>query len=221
MAPQRPTPFDLVFGPLAAERFPALTSALEAAQAHPRHRDAFLMVREAVQLVHDLRPDEGLGGDVSELAALVHHAWLFWRAGTPTLEISPAEFDSLLRTPPGPVAAEPPPEFYVQLPERRLWAEVVAGTSHEPLDGCFLGRETDGSLTVLAAFGIRSDRPGLSVAEVAGPRPENLTRPDGSAPFAPLMAGGAPAGLASLLGGGELLELGWRAWMLAAEKSRA
>ena len=221
MAPPRPTPFDLVFGSLAAERFPVLTSALEAAHAPPRDRDAFLMVREAVQLVHDLRPDEGLGDDVGELAALVHHAWLFWRAGTPTLEISPAEFESLLRTSPGAAGAAPPPEFYVQFPERRLWAEVVAGTSHEPLDGCFLGREAGGSLTVLAAFGIRPDRPGLSVAEVAGPRPGDLTRPDGSPPFAPAMAGGAPAGLASLVGGAELLELGWRAWTLAAEKSGA
>lgn len=221
MAASRPTPFDLVFGPLAAERFPALASALEAAHAPPRHRDAFLMVREVVQLVHDLRPDDGLGSDVGELAALVHHAFLFWRAGTPTLKLAPAEFDSLLRTVPGASAGEPPPEFYVQFPERRIWAEVVAGTSHEPLDGCFLGSESDGSLTVLAAFGIRSDRPGLSVAEVAGPRPEALTRPDGSPRFAPLMAGGGPAGLASLLGGEELLELGWRAWTLAAEKSRA
>ena len=179
------------------------------------------MVREVVQLVHDLRPDEGLGSDVGELAALVHHAYLFWRAGTPTLELSPAEFESLLRTPDSASAGEPPPEFYVQFPERRIWAEVVAGASHEPLDGCFLGREPDGSLTVLAAFGIRPDRPGLSVAEVSGPRPADLTRPDGSPRFAPLMAGGAPAGLASLLGGDELLELGWRAWTLAAEKSRA
>jgi hypothetical protein len=171
--------------------------------------------------VHDLRPDDGLGSDVGELAALVHHAYLFWRAGTPTLEVPPAEFESLLRGPAGASSGEPPPEFYVQFPERRLWADVGTGASHEPLDGCFLGLEADGSLTVLAAFGIRGDRPGLTVAEVAGPRPGDLARPDGSPPFAPLMAGGAPAGLASLLGGDELLELGWRAWTLAAEKSRA
>ena len=59
------------------------------------------------------------------------------------------------------------------------------------------------------------------MAEVAGPRPTSPARPDGSALFAPVMTGGAPAGLASLTGGEELLELGWRVWAAAAEKSRA
>jgi hypothetical protein len=221
MAAIRPTPFDLVFGSLAEERFPALDSGLAAAHAPARNRDTFLMVREVVQLVHDLRPEEGVGSEVGELAALLHHAFLFWQAGTPTLALSPAEFESVLRAPPGDSPGEPPPEFYIQFPERRIWADVVAGAAHEPVDGCFLGIESDGSVTVLAALGLRPDRPGLSVVEVGGPRPVNLARQDGSPLFAPVMAGGAPAGLASLTGGEELLELGWRVWTVAAEKSRA
>ncbi len=219
MTSTRATPFDLVFGSLAAERFPAIEAALDA--GHARNRDAFLMVREVAQLVHDLRPEDGAGTEVGELAALLHHAYLFWRAGTPTLALSPTEFESILSVPPAPLDDQPPPEFYVQLPERRLWAAVVAGASHEPVDGCFLGMEPNGELTVLAALGIRADRPGLSVAEVAGPRPPSPARPDGSALFAPAMAGGAPAGLASLTGAEELLELGWRLWAAAAEKSHA
>lgn len=222
MASARATPFDLVFGSLAAERFPALRTAIDAAHAEPRDRDAFLMVREVIQLVRELRPDEGMGEEIGQLAALLHHAYLFWAAGTPTLEISAAEFSGLIQDPAAEPAAraEPPPEFYVQLPERRIWAAVVSGAAPEPLDGCFLGASRDGGLTVLAALGLRPDRPGLSVVEVAGPRVTSLARPDGSPLFAPVLEGGRPAGLASITGGEELLELGWRAWILAAEKSR-
>lgn len=222
MESTRPTPFDLVFGPLAEERFPPIRSALEVSHGDPRDRDAFLMVRDVIQLVHDLRPDEGMGEEIGQLAALLHHAYLFWLAGTPTLEITPAELTALLRheaSAPDDAAA-PPPAFYVQFPERRVWAEVVAGTSHEPLDGCFLALAGGDSLRVLATFGLRPDRPGLSVVEVAGTRPSRLARPDGAPLFAPVLEGGAPAGLASITGGEELLELGWRAWALAGARSR-
>ncbi len=39
----RPTPYDLVFAPLADERFPAIRDALELRGSDPRDRDAFLM----------------------------------------------------------------------------------------------------------------------------------------------------------------------------------
>ena len=217
----RPTPFDLVFGPLAAERFPPIRSAFEASRADPRDRDAFLMVREVIQLVHELRPDEGMGEDIGQLAAFLHHAYLFWLAGTPTLDIPAARLATLLRSDTSAVGdGAPPPAFYAQLPERRVWAEVVPGSPHEPMDGCFLVLAPDESLRVLAAFGLRSDRPGLSVVEVAGPRPGTLARADGSPLFAPVLDGGATAGLASITGGEELLELGWRAWSLAGERSQ-
>jgi hypothetical protein len=54
------------------------------------------------------------------------------------------------------------------------------------------------------------DRPGFSVVEVAGSRPSPLMRPDGSPLFSTTLPGGAAAGLYSLVGEEELLELGWR-----------
>jgi hypothetical protein len=48
------------------------------------------------------------------------------------------------------------------------------------------------------------------VVEAAGPRQSNLARPDGSPLFSPVMPGGDAAGLHSIAGGEELLELGWR-----------
>jgi hypothetical protein len=98
----------------------------------------------------------------------------------------------------------------VQLPLRRVWAEVVPGEPPEPLDGCFLHQADASNLRVLGVFGIHPDRPGFSVVEVTGPRPFNLVRRDQSTLFSPVLPGGARAGLFSVIGGEELLELGWR-----------
>lgn len=216
----RPTPFDLVFGDLAPERFPAIQTELEAAGADPRDRDGFLMARAVIQLVRDLLPGEGTGEEIGQLTAFLHHAYLFWLAGTPSLEVSGAELPALLRHPPVDADATPPPEFYAAFPEHRIWVSAIPGAPPEPLDGCFLGREADGALSVLAALGIRPDRPGLSVAEVRGPREAAGARADGTPFFAPAFAGAAAAGLASVTDGSELLELGWRAWLHAAQHSR-
>jgi hypothetical protein len=221
-AAPRPTPFDLVFGALAAGRFPALREALAAAGGDPRDRDAFLLVREAVELLHDLRPDEGLGPAVETLAALVHHAYLFWMDGARVGVVSEEGLETVMterreggQADGGGRVDRPPdrltafPSVYIQLPPLVVWGSPVTGAPPEPLDGWFLGPEPD-RITVLAVFGLHPARPGLTAAEVAGPRPTGLRREDGSPLFAPLLAGGRAAGLHSLAGGEELLELAWR-----------
>jgi hypothetical protein len=211
MQSSRPTPFDLVFQDAAETVFPAVRGALVAAGYDPRDRDAFLMVREVITLIRDLRPDEGLGEGIDQLAALIHHSYLFWDAGRPTIALSPEDLAPLLACEFPHVseqAAQPP--YYAQLPVRRLWAEVVAGQPHEPLDGCFVHRVDSTALRVLGVFGIHPDRPGFTVVEVSGRRPSQLRRQDSSALFSPSLPGGARAGLFSLAGEEELLELGWR-----------
>ena len=75
----RPTPFDLVFRESAQEAFPKIRRSLAEAEYDPRNRDEFLMLREVVTLIRELRPDEGLGEGIDQLAALLHHSYLFWR----------------------------------------------------------------------------------------------------------------------------------------------
>ena len=94
----RPTPFDLVFGRSAPEVFPRIQAALEAAGYDPRDRDRFLMIREVVTLVRDLRPEEGLGEGIDQLAALVHHTYLHWLAGARTIELTSEGLAELLRS---------------------------------------------------------------------------------------------------------------------------
>jgi hypothetical protein len=95
----------------------------------------------------------------------------------------------------------------------------VPGQPHEPLDGCFVHSPDAVSLRVLGVFGIHPDREGFSVVESSGPKPVALSREDGTALFAPTLPGGVAAGLFSIAGEEELLDLGWRTRALSGEVS--
>lgn len=217
MSRPRPTPFDLVFQQSAQETFPEIRRALAQAGHDPRDRDAFLMVRDVVSLLRELRPEEGLGEGIVQLAALLHQAYSFWDGGSVTIEVPAERLGDILGAPtPAGEDTEQPPAFYAQFPEHRIWAPVVPGEPPEPIDGCFVHTAPDHTLRVLGIFGLHRERAGFSVVEVAGRRPSILARVDGSALFSPTLPGGAAAQLFSLVGEEELLELGWRTRALAA-----
>ena len=223
MVEHRATPFDLVFESAAPTSFPAIRQTLAQEERDPRDRDAFLMVRETLLLLRELRPDEGLGEGIDQLTALVHHAYLYWDSGSVTLEVSADRLDQLVSQPsiqrPGDIG---PRAAYLQLPERRIWAQVVPGQAQEPLDGFFHYASLEpGQLRMLGVFGMYPDRQGFSVVEVAGSRPAPLIRPDRSPLFSSTLPGGAAAGLYSLVGEEELLELGWRVAQIGAENREA
>jgi hypothetical protein len=208
----RPTPFDLVFEPIAQRTFPQIRKALAENRQDPRDRDGFMMLRDVITLLRDLRPEEGLGEGIGQLTAFVHHAYLYWEGGRQTVELPAERLRDLVGEQPeygAAVAGEF--AFYTQLPERQIWAQVIAGEAHEPLDGYFqYAAPEDESLRVLGVFGMHPERPGVSVVEVSGPKPIALARADDTALFAPILPGGAAAGLFSLAGEEELLELAWR-----------
>jgi hypothetical protein len=219
----RPTPFALVFGPTASERFTVVRHGLEAAGRDPRDRDGFLLLREVAELLHDIRPEEGMGAAVQALAAFLHCAYLFWMNGERVTVVGEEELGRILGLSPfrpsdlptvGPselpsFRASDFPTRYVQLPALRVWATPVEGQPAEPLDGWFALR-SDAQLSLLAIFGLNPAREGMTAVELAGSRPAELLRADGSALFAPTLAGGQAAGLSSLAGAEELLELAWR-----------
>jgi hypothetical protein len=84
------------------------------------------------------------------------------------------------------------------------------------LDGIFISQVPGGDLRVLGIFGLRPERAGFSAVEATGRRADGLAREDGSPLFDPTLPGGAAAGLRSIVGEAELLELGWRTLGLAA-----
>ncbi|MEP6574330.1 MAG: hypothetical protein ABJD11_16630 [Gemmatimonadota bacterium] len=209
----RTTPFKLVFGTLASERFPEIRASLEAAKLDPHDLDAFILDREVVRLLREMVPDEGVGAAVREHAALLHHAYLYWLEGGWLFRLSREAAVRLLTQSsslPPPPSAGAPRAYYIQFPERLVWAEITPGEPHEPLDGLFVRPWPTGGYFILAIFGLHPGREGFSVVDVDGHVPEALERRDGSALYAPVLPGGAAAGLFSIIGEDELLALGER-----------
>ncbi len=203
---ERPTPFSLVFADLAAERFPAVREAVGPTPV----LDSFLMAGPVVELLHDLRPDEGLGSAVDDFVALVHAAYRHWVDDAPVRRYDAAQTGTLLAAAPSAAAEARGPVQYIQVAPRLIWARLEDAEAHEPLDGWF-AVPTHSGLRVVACLGLHPTRPGLSVLTAEGGRPVLTPRTDGSAPFAPTMSGGDLAGLASVATVAELLALGWRA----------
>lgn len=205
----RSTPWDLVFRELGPERFPALAAELREVDTDPWDRDGFLLRRSVVELLRDLRPEGGVGEAMDEMAALVHLAFLYWHAGGPLLVVGESTLEDLLRGAPSQSMDGPSRAYYAQLPPRKLWGMPVEGAAAEPLDGCFVARH--GSIcSVAGIFGLHHQRHGFTVVGVIGTAPSLTVREDGSALFAPALAGGREAGLHSITGMAELLELTWR-----------
>jgi len=224
----RLTPYDLAFGAASEERFERIRDSLARTGADPHDLDAFVLDREVVGFLRDLVPDEGVGEAVREHLALLHHAWLYWAEGGWLVRVTRDRARRLLA--PEVPAAEPggnpdplppvsgiPRAFYLQLPEQLLWADVGDGGAHQPVDGAFVRPWPGGGLFVLAVTGMHPGREGFTVVEADGHVVDGPEPRDGRAPFAPVLPGGDAAGLFSLVGEDELLELGTRALGIVAE----
>ena len=177
-----------------------------------------MLLEPVGRLLREIVPEEA-GPDALEAhVLLLHHAYLFWAAKQPVYQIS----DQALARAAGDTRITtrlPHPAQYLQLPELRVWGAPNEESPPEPLDGMFVSEAAsgDGAIEVLAIFGMRPDRPGFSALGLEGrvdpddPAPGEIeieaARDDGSAPFAPKLAGGTAAGLYSVANAGELLLL--------------
>jgi hypothetical protein len=217
----RPTPFDQVFGALAVERFPRIRDSLTTFQADPHDLDAFVLDREVVALLQDLVP-EGAGESLDQHLHLLHHAYLFWLEGSWLFRLSRGRAEAILgkETFPSSEGCSVPRAYYIQFPERFVWAELETGAPHEPLDGLFVRPWPGGGYFVLGVFGMHPKREGFTIVEADGFPVEDPAREDGSPLFSPVMAGGSGAQLASLVGQEELLELAARTAAVVGEVVR-
>lgn len=224
MAP-RLTPYDIAFGSDAEPRFARIRESLARGGREAHDLDAFVLDREVVTYLRELVPEEGVGEGMEQHVALLHHAYLYWAEGGWLIRLSRPRASALLGTveataetaQPSPSDAPAPRAFYLQLPERLVWAELAPGEPHHPLDGLFVRPWPRGGYFVLAIFGLHPDREGFSVVDADGYREGDLMREDGSALFSPTLPGGAAAGLFSIVGGEELLELAARGASLVPE----
>lgn len=201
----RPTPFEIVFGELADERFPSLKASLASAGIDPYDRDAFVLDRAVTEFLRDLVPEDAPTESLHEFIAVLQHSYLYWDSGRRNVESTRTTAPT--HAPIAPPAPSSP--VYLRLPSHLYWGQLEPDEPHEPLDGFFVHRWKEG-IRALAIFGLHPERPGISVSEVIGAPPAPLTsRGDGSLPYAPLMEGGAAAGLRSIADNDELLALAW------------
>ena len=206
--PPRPHPFELMFGGFREARFPAIRTELrDDSDSH-----AFLLAAAALELMRELRPDDGFGDAVDDFVALVHAAYLFWRDGEHTVALDESGTRQLCHPgwrPSGRTPLGATPTRSIQIAPRLVWGQLADEEPFEPLDGWFT-IPGDTELRVVACFGVHEQRPGVSVVAVAGPHPAKVERDDGTPLFAPTMPGGDAAHLHAVSGPDELLLLGWR-----------
>jgi hypothetical protein len=213
----RATPFALAFGEIES-RFPAIAEALQQDGAAATDRDRFVLLEPVGRLLREIVPEDAGAEALEAHVLLLHHAYLFWATEQRVYQISD---EALLRA----VGEKrvttqlPHPAQYLQLPELRVWGVPNEAGPPEPLDGMFVSETASGAgaIDVLAIFGLRPDRPGFSAVGLEGRAdPDDpaageieiaAAREDGSAPFAPQLAGGTAAGLYSVANAGELLLL--------------
>lgn len=189
--------------------FQLIRDAFAADGVDPFDRDAFLMHRSVVELIHAGRPPEGVGEAIEELTAWTHLAYLYWAGGEQVVEVHGDSLEPLLEDAvPSAKTSNRQAAYFVAAAPRRIWG-TPTDLGPEPLDGWFAARRGD-RLMVVALFGCRPDREGASVVASDGPDPGALIREDGSALFSSTLTGGARAGLYSLTGMEELLALAWR-----------
>ena len=197
----------MVFGAVAESRFPAIR---ESVGAEP-DLDAFVMAQPVVELLHELRPDEGIGEAIDDFVAFVHAAFRYWAAGAVTVHFDDVSTRALCVGAPVAVSeSTPETAMYIQVAPRLIWGQLDPEASYEPLDGWFM-ITADGRTDVVACFGVHPSRPGLSVLVIGGPRPDPPPRADGRPWFAPTMPGGGAANLHAIEGPEEMLLLAWRA----------
>ena len=212
------SPFQLAFGELADQRFSAIRESLGARGSDAHDLDAFVLDREVTALLRELVSDEG-GEAAEQHLVLLHHAYLYWLEGEWWFRLSRSRTLAVLateRVDPAPTVGLPR-ACYVGFPERLLWAELHPGEPPEPLEGMFLRPWPTGGFFVLAIFGMHPGRQGFTVVDVDGYPSDAPSREDGSPLFSPRMSGGTAAGLASLVGQEEVLELAARITPLLAE----
>ncbi len=210
------SPFDIAFGGLAAERFPGIRESLASRGTDPHDLDAFVLDREVTALLRDLVSDDpGEGAD--QHLILLHHAYLYWLEGGWWFRLARSRTLALLEEERSEPIGSVPRAYYMEFPERLMWAELQPGEPPEPLEGMFIRPWPTGGFFVLGIFGMHPGRQGFTVVDVDGYPSDAPAREDGSASFSPRLPGGAAAGLLSLVGQEEILELAARTAPLVQE----
>lgn len=240
-------PYSLAFATphFEQEAFPAMEAEARQRGIPLDDPDAFRLLASAGELLRELAaPAPASAGamhsDLGPFAALLFHAFQFYRFGRSRWVLEPALLEWLLGSSVqiGTWRLAPPaPAGYVRFPRQRVWSRVADGVAAEPVDGFFwskvateeLAKAPHVHLDVLLCLGVRADRPGFTVIETAvrfGPADgghfgDVEARP-GAEDFANILPGGELTGLHALVNVAEVLKLVSRVfWYLTTHRDAA
>jgi hypothetical protein len=151
----------------ADENFRAIREEAESRGSDDGDPGAFLMLGQVGRVLREIQGEEDRGGEaLQRFGAFLFHAYHFHRAGEPLLLMGTDVARYLVEGSPSAGAWEgrlPEPAGYLQLPLHLFWSRSEDDAPAEPLDGIFWARSSSDTISLLAAMGVRRDRPGISV----------------------------------------------------------
>lgn len=187
---------------------------------------AFILLGEVGRAIREIQGEERGGDAIHRFGAFLFQAFHFHVAGEMLylLETDAARnlvewsFESC-KWDGGELPAD---AGYLQFPHHLFWSAPGASDHAEPLDGVFWARSSGGTLSLLTALGVRTNRPGISLTElppvVLRDAQTWLTKPVRSegADFSNTLPGGDLGGLYSVGTLGEVLKLVGRSFAYLA-----
>jgi hypothetical protein len=201
----RITPYEVAFGEerYPEQDFPALADESDRRSMSTWRYDHFTQLERVAALLDQVLPENAEPAAVDQYVRILYHCYHFWSAGCPVYAFEAPVLRSLIERPPDlrewPFRA-PAPSLYVELPKNLFWAQVTESGPPEPVEGMFAAREADrpgAEANILVVLGLRSDRPGFSVADLRLD-PGQARQLDEPAEFESDIPGAEQAGLYSL-----------------------
>jgi len=225
----RMTPYEVAIPgrAFADENFRRIAEEAEAREVDTTDPGAFILLGEVGRILKEIQGEEeggegegGTGGGeaLHRFGAFLFQAFHFHQAGELLLLAGVETVRGVVEE---RVELErwtgelPADAGYLQLPRHLVWSHPDPDGPAEDLDGVFWTRSVGDTLSLMAALGIRPDRPGLSVVPLppvpladAPHWPRTRVREDDQGPdFATTLPGGEMDELYSVVAMGELLKL--------------
>ena len=167
----RRTPLELTFpdAQVAERTFRAIATEAEARGTELNDPTSLVMLMAAGEALQALKGPSDDPERIQEHGALLFHAYMTWKAGSPLYFLDVDASRHLVETKPDRPRVRDLTETaaYLQLPQHLFWARVDVTAAPESVDG-FFWTQADEALFVLLAMGMRGDRPGLSVVPLPG-----------------------------------------------------
>lgn len=214
----------------ADERFAAIRDEADSRGVDLSDPGAFVLLGQVGRAIRDIQGEERGGEALHRFGAFLFHAFHFHEAGELVLLATTGLVRRLVEggAPGGEWSGALPADAgYLQLPRHLVWSHPDAEGPAEDVDGVFWARSAKDTLSLMPAFGIRTDRPGLSVVPLpavpiadAARWPEARAREEGE-DFETTLPGGELDHLYSVVTAGEVLKLVSRtfAWLNAVPES--